>query len=156
MLPRSLYALTPSALRRRRALALALSAAACLLLMPGGADAQSDDDAAARNAATAWLQQLDASRWADTWRNAATMFQDAVPQATWERAIQSTREPLGGLQTRTESAAKSATSLPGVPDGRYLILTYHSSFAHKQRAVETVATVLQPDGHWKVAGYFVK
>lgn len=113
------------------------------------------DTQAARQAAEVWLQQLDAGRYAETWRDAATMFKTAVPQPTWEQAVKSTREPLGSVQTRAETSAKTTTSLPGVPDGQYVLLTYSTRFQHKQRATETVATVLQPDGAWKVAGYFV-
>lgn len=140
----------------RRRFALGLTGSAVLLMVATPIVARAQADNGARQAATDWLQQLDAGRYADTWRNAATMFKDAVPQATWEKAIQSAREPLGAVTKRTETSAKAATSLPGVPDGEYMVLTYDASFDHKQRAVETVATVLQADGTWKVAGYFVK
>ncbi|MDQ2780466.1 MAG: DUF4019 domain-containing protein [Pseudomonadota bacterium] len=144
---------------RRRCFSTAIATIATLTVssllgLPISVHAQSDDGA--RQAAAAWLQQLDAGQFADTWRNAATLFKNAVPQATWEQAVASARGPLGALQSRTESSAKATTSLPGVPDGKYLVLTYDVRFANKARAVETVATVLQPDGNWKVAGYFVK
>lgn len=131
-----------------------IGAVAVLLLAPAVGRAQSDE--AARQAALSWLLQLDAGSYADTWRIAATMFKDAVPQATWEQAARSAREPLGALLTRTETSAKATTSLPGVPDGKYLVLSYDASFVNKQRAVETMAMVLQADGQWKVAGYVVK
>lgn len=136
---------------RRQALAMV---AGVTVAASAPAWAQTDDGA--RQAAAAWLQQLDAGQYADTWRDAATMFKNAVPQATWEKAIGSAREPLGVLVSRSETSAKAATSLPGVPDGTYLVLTYDATFVHKQRAVETVATVRQADGNWKVAGYFVR
>ncbi len=135
---------------------LLLSAA--LVLAPARGQSQAADvgGEAARSAATAWLQTLDAGRYAQTWTDAAAMFQKGVPAATWETAVRAVREPVGALQSRTESSAQATPSLPGVPDGTYLVLTYRSSFANKAFAVETIAAVLEADGRWKVAGYFLK
>jgi hypothetical protein len=54
---------------------------------------------------------------------------------------------------------KSATytkSLPGAPDGEYVVIQYDTGFEHKQSAVETVTPMLDKDGKWRVSGYFIR
>ena len=48
------------------------------------------------------------------------------------------------------------TSLPGAPDGEYRVFQFDTSFEHKQTAVETVTAVLETDGSWRIAGYFIR
>ncbi len=48
------------------------------------------------------------------------------------------------------------TSLPGAPDGQYVVIQYESSFEHKKSAIETVTPSQGADGHWRVSGYFIK
>ena len=47
-------------------------------------------------------------------------------------------------------------SLPGAPDGEYVVLQFDTSFANKKEAVETVTPMLDKDGKWKVSGYYIK
>ncbi len=66
------------------------------------------------------------------------------------------REPLGGLRSRRIDSATYATTLPGAPDGEYVVILYESSFENKRSAVETVTVTLDSDGTWRVSGYFVR
>jgi hypothetical protein len=59
------------------------------------------------------------------------------------------------LRSRGARAAQRASSLPGAPDGEYVVLQFDSSFANKQVAVETVTAVFE-DGVWRVVGYFIR
>jgi ribosomal protein S17E len=43
-----------------------------------------------------------------------------------------------------------------VPDGKYVVIKYDTSFENKKSAVETVTPMLDKDGKWRVAGYFIK
>ncbi len=47
------------------------------------------------------------------------------------------------------------TSLPGAPDGRYVVILYDAVYEHKQAAVETVTPMYDGDA-WRVSGYFVR
>jgi len=47
------------------------------------------------------------------------------------------------------------TTLPGAPDGEYVVIQFDSSFEHKESALETVTPVLE-EGKWKVSGYYIK
>lgn len=64
--------------------------------------------------------------------------------------------PARALQTRRLASSRATTSLPGVPDGDYVVMQLQSAFEHKVSAVETVTAARQPDGAWRVAGYFVR
>ena len=48
------------------------------------------------------------------------------------------------------------TELPGAPDGQYVVIQFKTAFANKQSAIETVTPMLEEDGRWLVAGYFIK
>ena len=53
-------------------------------------------------------------------------------------------------------SAETKTSLPGAPDGKYVIIQFDTSFEHKKSTVETVTPMQEADGSWKVSGYFIK
>jgi hypothetical protein len=67
--------------------------------------------------------------------------------------IPKVRDPLGAFAERkiVESAYK--TSLAGQPPGEYVTVIFESRFANKPDVVETVTTVLDKDGKWRVTGY---
>jgi hypothetical protein len=107
-------------------------------------------------AANRWLALADAGDGAATWDAAAPFFQRAVPKAAWSQALTQARQPLGAVMSRKLSSSELAHSLPGAPDGQYVVIRYDTQFAHKAHAVETVVPMLDQDGRWKVSGYFVK
>jgi hypothetical protein len=47
-------------------------------------------------------------------------------------------------------------SLPGAPDGEYVVIQYRTSFENKNDAIETVTPMKDTDGTWRVSGYYVK
>jgi hypothetical protein len=47
-------------------------------------------------------------------------------------------------------------TLPGAPDGEYVVIQYQTAFQNKKSAIETVTPMLDKDGHWRVAGYYIK
>jgi hypothetical protein len=132
-------------------LAIALIVA---LVLPLSAMA-ADESKEAADAAANWLALIDAGHYGQSWQRAGKFFRERVTQAQWASQAKSAREPLGSLQSRTMSAVRFASSLPGAPDGRYAIVQFHSQFAHKASAVETV-TLMMEDGTWKAVGYFIK
>jgi hypothetical protein len=107
-------------------------------------------------AAKAWLAQVDQGAYAASWEAAATPFKAAVTPEQWETSMKSVRAPLGAVVVRKMKSAKFTTTLPGAPDGNYVVITYRTGFAAKKRAVETVTPLLDADGAWHVAGYFIK
>ena len=108
------------------------------------------------SAAEKWLALIDAGQHAESWKSAAEYFRTAVKQEQWEQALNAVRPPLGKLISRKLKSKTFKASLPGAPDGEYVILEFESSFENKKAAVETVTPMKDKDGQWRVAGYFIK
>ncbi len=66
------------------------------------------------------------------------------------------RRPLGNVLTRELKGKAYVTELPGAPDGQYVVIQFNTAFENKRVAVETVTPMLEDDGSWRVAGYFIK
>jgi hypothetical protein len=66
------------------------------------------------------------------------------------------RDPLGKVLSRALKSATYTTTLPGAPDGQYVVIQYDTAFEHKKSAVETITSMLDKDGTWRVSGYFIK
>jgi hypothetical protein len=106
-------------------------------------------------AATNGLALVDDGNYEQSWNEASSLFRTRVTQARWASEAKAVRDPLGGVQSRAVQATQFSSSLPGAPDGDYVVLKFNSKFAHKAHAIETVTLLLQ-DGTWKAAGYFIK
>lgn len=119
-----------------------------------GADVGSRE-AAAIAAANDWLALVDAGQFVASWQRAASLFQKSVLADQWTKSISTVRTPFGKFISRELLSANYVTSLPGAPDGRYVVIQYRCKFENKQAAVETV-TPMFDDGDWKVSGYYVK
>ena len=126
------------------------------LLVGVSASAQDGDTSVAEKAVAEWLSLVDHGRYAESWTSAAAGFRKAVTQQKWEGAVQAVREPIGAVKTRTVKGATATKTLPGAPDGDYVVFQFDASFEHKASALETVTAVREPDGTWHVAGYFIK
>lgn len=111
---------------------------------------------AAEQAADSWLKLVDGDNYAKSWSEASSTFKAAVSQSDWEQKARSVRAPLGALVLRQLHSADYTTTLPGAPDGEYVVIRYDSKFAQKKSAIETVACTLDKDGQWRVSGYFIK
>ncbi len=126
------------------------------LLMAGTVAAQSPKMGKAAVAAEKWLALVDGGNYAESWTEAAGYFKNAVTQAKWEQSLTAVRKPLGKLISRKINNRTYTTSLPGAPDGEYVVIQFETSFANKKSALETVTSMLDKDGKWRVAGDFIK
>lgn len=118
--------------------------------------ADGEAEEAAIEAAQTWLGLVDAGDFDESWKSAATYFRNAVEQAQWERMMTSGRVPLGKLVSRRVLTARYETTLPGAPDGEYVVIQFESVFENKAEAIETVTPMRNGDGVWRVSGYFIK
>ncbi len=118
--------------------------------------ADSKKEAAALSAAEKWLVMVDSEKYAESWKEAAELFRNAVQPQQWEQSMQAVREPLGKLISRKVKTKAYRTSLPGAPDGEYVVIQFETSFENKKVAVETVTPLMGKDGAWRVSGYFIK
>jgi hypothetical protein len=107
-------------------------------------------------AAEGWLGLADQGKYEESWKEAATLFRSAVTVEQWQQALDGARKPLGELKSRKLMGAEYTTSLPGAPDGEYVVIQFDASFENKKTAVETVIPMKDEDGKWRVGGYFIK
>jgi Protein of unknown function (DUF4019) len=111
---------------------------------------------AALKASTAWLDLIDSGKYDASWEEAAMYFKNSVKKEEWTPTIKAVRDPFGKLLERKLKSKQSVQSMPGAPDGDYLIIQYDSSFENKKSAVETVVPMMDKDGKWRVSGYFIR
>jgi len=127
-----------------------------ILMLAAYAASQAKPEQLAQQSADAWLALVDSGKYADSWTEASQLFKAAVTQDKWQDALHATRDPLGKVVSRKLKSADYKTSLPGAPDGQYVVIQYDTSFEHKPSAVETVTPMLDKDGKWRVSGYYIK
>lgn len=132
--------------------AMALAAVVC----GSAAPAAQMPEKAAEEAAKTWLATVDAGRYGESWDAAAALFRKALSRTQWEESLRKVRAPLGKVLARRLRGAQYTTSLPGAPAGEYVVLQYDSSFEGSKAATETVTPMKDPDGVWRVSGYYIK
>ena len=114
------------------------------------------EENAAAEAARHWLALVDSSRYQQSWEESADIFRKAISPEGWQKQLERARSPLGEVTSREIKSTQYATTLPGAPDGEYVIVTFQSSFANKKSAVETVTPMKDTQGTWRVAGYYIR
>jgi Protein of unknown function (DUF4019) len=110
----------------------------------------------ATKAANAWLVLVDGGKYGRSWQDASSLFRASISQGRWDARVGAVRKPLGAVESRKLNEARYTTSLPGAPDGQYVVIHYDTSFANKKSAVETVTPMKDKDGRWRVSGYFIR
>jgi len=132
--------------------ALALGSVIAALVLAS----ESSAEKAAQQSAQTWLALVDGGKYGQSWSEAAQLFKQAVTQSQWESAARGAREPLGKLQSRKLQSAEYRRSLPGAPDGEYVVIQYATSFENKKSAIEMVTPMKDKDGVWRVSGYIIR
>jgi len=107
-------------------------------------------DAAARQ----WLSTIDGSDYARGWDRAGSPFKTKMTAQVLQSKIAPVREPLGAVLQRQLSSVTFANVAPGLPEGKYAVVQFHSRFARQDAAGETVWLNLE-NARWTVIGYFI-
>lgn len=111
---------------------------------------------AAISAAQAWLSLIDSGNYSGSWNEASSYFRGAVTEQRWSASMEGFRKPLGELASRKIVKAQESSSLPGAPDGKYVVMSFKTAFKKKKSAIETVTFMVDSDGKWRAAGYYIK
>ena len=109
-----------------------------------------------KKVASSWVALVDSGKYSESWDQTAHSFKEHVTKEQWENAMNQFRSPLGKLESRDIMSAAYTNTLPGAPDGDYVVIQYKTSFEKKKSSVETLTSMKEEDGQWKVAGYFIK
>ncbi len=139
-----------------RSLSVVLLTIGVLSIFGCSPSGNSSAEKAAVAAAKAWLSLVDSEKYKKSWNEAATFFRRAVPKDKWQQSMQTVRKPLGENLSRKLKSKQYRTSLPGAPDGKYVVIQFRASFENKKSAVETITLMLDKDGKWRVSGYYIK
>jgi len=115
-----------------------------------------EKEKAAVTAAQKWLTLIDEGKYSESWQESAEYFRNAVKQDQWEQMLQSVRMPLGRVISRKLKTKVYKTSLPGAPDGQYVVIQFEASFQNKKSAIETVTPIFDKDARWRASGYYIK
>jgi len=110
----------------------------------------------ALEASDTWLKLSDRGQYSESWKTAAELFRNAISREQWNASLSAVRKPLGKVIKRSVKSKQYATSLPGAPDGEYVVIQYETSFEKKKFSIETVTPMLEKDGKWRVSGYYIK
>jgi len=114
------------------------------------------DTSEAMAAANQWLALVDSGRGREAYGAAAESFRKGVEQVKWEVAADTVRNTLGGVVGRKLRTAHYTRTLPGAPDGEYVLIYFDTRFEKKALATELVTCEREKDGIWRVGGYWVK
>jgi len=117
------------------------------------ANANEEKEKAGQLAAAGWLTLLDRRDWGTAWETSAANFRKAVPLASWMDGAPKARADFGALQERVPGVVAYKDRIDRMPPGEYVTVVFVSKFAQRGDVEETVTTVREPDGRWRVMGY---
>lgn len=107
-------------------------------------------------AADAWLPIVDQEKYGEAWDLAAAYLKNVVGRDALVKGLEGVRKPLGAVKSRKLKSKEYRTTLPGAPDGQYVVIQFETSLEHKESAIETITPMLDKDGVWRVSGYFIR
>lgn len=102
-----------------------------------------------------WLEIVDSGKYAASWDESASFFQEQISSSSWVQSLNKVRAPLGRVISRKVTSTSAHSTLPGAPAGEYVVVTLATNYQHKNSATETVA-VTKNGNEWRVVGYFIK
>ena len=111
---------------------------------------------AGTEAAEDFLQLIDSEKYEQGWESSSALMREKIFLEVWNQQIPAMRNKVGALSNRKQDSSSLSDWAEGAPDGQYLTFKYASSFEKKAEAIETIILVLEEDGRWRVAGYFIK
>ena len=127
-----------------------------LLILTQSLRADKGDEIVAAEVADSWLALVDLGKYHESWKEAAAYFRNAVAQEQWVQSMLAFRRPLGNVLSRRLISKSYTRTLPGAPDGQYVVIQYETAFENKRNAIETVTPMLDKDMQWRVSGYYIK
>ena len=106
--------------------------------------------------ADSWLKLVDKMDYAESWDETATFFKSKISQDKWILTLSNLKPQFGKTNSRKLILSNFTTSLPGAPDGEYVVIQYKTNFELKNNAVETIVPMKDKDGRWRISGYYIK
>jgi hypothetical protein len=123
--------------------AFAVSVLICSTACAQGAKEVAD----ARAATEQWLKLMDTEEYNAAWTKSAEGVRKEMPKLAWNMLATATHLPLGTLNKRTYQSAS-------IKPAR-ITFAYRSDYEKSHAVSETITTVLEADGVWRVSGYSI-
>ncbi|MCY2987054.1 MAG: DUF4019 domain-containing protein [Planctomycetota bacterium] len=139
-----------------RVIKFALTLLLSMPLLATAAEKHDDAEQKAVESAKAWLALVGQDKYGEAWDAAAELLKNAVSKEDFEKSLTAARKPLGKIKSRELKSKQYATSLPGAPDGEYVVIQFKTAFENKKAGVETITPMLDKDKKWRVSGYFIR
>jgi aspartokinase-like uncharacterized kinase len=108
------------------------------------------------SAASQFLFLVDTEEYAKSWDVASDALKSILSKQVWHDEITRLRSLLGPILERVEHDIAYTSYAKDVPEGEYVVMTFVSRFALKERVIETVTLMLGDNNEWQVAGYHFK
>ena len=102
----------------------------------------------------AWIAQIDAGEYDESYEAGCGAMHDKVAQDRWAQVLKALRTLYGPVLSRTQVSHVYKPNGWEGSEGEFLIITYDTSFQHLNPATETVVLKWE-DGKWRGAGYNV-
>jgi hypothetical protein len=118
-------------------------------------DPHAVEERAAERQALGFLGYLDHGRFADSYAYTGMLIRGQLDREAFASQVEKDRAGTGTIQSRELVDASYTTTLAGAPEGQYVVLRYHSSFANRPDTVETL-TLAFAKGYWRVSGWYIK
>jgi hypothetical protein len=118
--------------------------------------AEDTPEHAVEQAARNWLSLVDDGGYAQSWVMSADSFQKSLEQWQWVSRVSQVRSSVGALKRRTVWSVTFAHSAADGPDGEHAVIQFATRFRNNPAATETLALMKDPDGRWRVSGYYIR
>jgi hypothetical protein len=100
----------------------------------------------------AWVAQIDAGKYDDSYAFGCGAMHDKVPQDRWAKVLKALRTPWGPVVSRKQISHIYKPNGFEKSEGEFMVITYDTSFQRLASATETVVLKWE-DGKWRGAGY---
>jgi len=103
-------------------------------------------------ASKAWVAQIDAGQYEESYAFGCGAMHDKVPQDQWIRVLKALRSPWGAVASRKQISHIYKPNGYEGSEGEFTIITYDTSFQRLGAATEVIVLKWE-DGKWRGAGY---
>jgi len=103
-------------------------------------------------ASKAWVAQIDAGQYEDSYAFGCGAMHDKVPQDRWTLVLKALRAPWGPVVSRNQISHIYKPNGYEGSEGEFMVITYDTSFVRLDSATEVVVLKWE-DGQWRGAGY---
>ena len=107
--------------------------------------------------ARTWLERIDAGQYETSYGQLADSVKKTATPEKWTRTLADSRKTLGKVLKRTWNQSRFLTTLPDMPDGEYMLVSFETTFEHREKATETITLAKHPNGTaWQIIGYDIR